>query len=114
MNEFKVTKKTKTKVDQYKFLISLMCLMNNIKLSETNITVLAYLVHYGVSDETDQFIMDSGIFDDKQLLRNAKTRLFKKGFLKRGDMYKTYELNMPDKYKKLPETITVNVIIDNA
>ena len=107
--------KTKTKVDQYKILISLICLINNIDISNTDITVLSYLIHYGINDATDELIVSSGVVKHLGILRNVKTKLLKKGFLTRDDMYKTYSVNISDEiYKKLPEVFTLSIKLDNT
>lgn len=111
---FTIVKKTKTKVEQYKVLIALMCMMNEVKLSDTEMQVLAYFMYYGISDKTDKFIMSSGLFKSLTQLRNVKNELRKKEFLIREDMYKTYKLNMdPDKLAKIPDVLELKVLIDN-
>lgn len=114
MANFTIIRKTKTKVDQYKVLIQIMCMMNDVKISDTYMTVLAYFMHYGMSEETDAFIMESNMFKSSQQLRNCKDQLMKAGFLTRGDMYKTYELNMDkSKLEKIPEKLVLEIILDN-
>lgn len=114
MANFTIVRKTKTKVDQYKVLIAIMCMMNDVTLSDTQMQVLAYFMYYGINDKTDQFIMESGLFKNIAQLRNVKTKLLDKGFLVREDMYKTYKLNMdPEKLAKIPDILELKVLIDN-
>jgi hypothetical protein len=97
MKALKIDKKTKTKTEQIKMFVSILCILNDIELSSTEINILAYYIQYKISHKTDEFIIASGIVKDIGLLRNAKYRLCKKGFLKRDPKeYKTYELNGTD------------------
>lgn len=77
--------------------LSILCTLNNIVLSETDKLILTYYIRYRISHKTDELIISSGIIKDIGMLRNAKYRLMKKGFLKRDNKeYKTYELNGSD------------------
>jgi hypothetical protein len=97
MKVLKIDKKTKTKTEQIKMFLSILCTLNNIALSDTQLSILAYFIQYGISHKTDGLIIASGIVPDIGVLRNMKYRLCKKGFLKRDPKeYKTYELNGAD------------------
>lgn len=94
MKVFKIDKKTESKVQQIKMLVSIMCILNNIILSETELNVLAFFIQYKMSRKTDNLIIESKIVKNVNVLRNIKFRLCKKGFLKRiSKEYKTYQLN---------------------
>ena len=78
-------------------VVGIMCILNDIEISSTDISILAYYIQYGISHKTDSLIIDSKIVRDIGILRNAKYRLSKKGFLRRDPKeYKTYELNGSD------------------
>jgi hypothetical protein len=97
MKGLKIDKKTKTKTEQIKLFMSILCLLNEIELSETEINILSYYIQYKISSKTDDLIIASGIVKNISILRNMKYRLCKKGFLKRDSKeYKTYELNGKD------------------
>lgn len=97
MKVLKIEKKTKTKTEQIKLFLSILCTLNNIVLSDTDKLILAYFIQYRISHKTDELILASGIVKDIGMLRNVKYRLCKKGFLKRdAKEYKTYELNGAD------------------
>lgn len=94
MKVLKIEKKTKTKTEQIKLFLAIICTLNNIVLSNTDMSILAYYIQYRISTKIDDLIITSGIVKDIGMLRNAKYRLCKKGFLKRDSKeYKTYELN---------------------
>ena len=94
MKVLKIEKKTTTKTEQIKMFLAILCTLNSIVLSSTEMSILAYYIQYRISIKTDDLIIASGIVKDIGLLRNAKYRLCKKGFLKRDSKeYKTYKLN---------------------
>ena len=94
MNVLKVEKKTKHRVDQLKLFVLILCLLNDIHLSDTYATVLAYFMQYKVSTKTDYLIIKSGIVKNAKGLKNIKSRLHKLGFLRRNPSeYNSYELN---------------------
>lgn len=87
-----VIKKTKHKTEQMELIISILCILNGIHLSETATKVLAYYVVYGLKKSTDKLLIDSGI-TKSGALGNVKVDLKKLGFLKRtNDLYNSYEL----------------------
>lgn len=95
MRALKIEKKTDSKTQQIKLVLSIICLLNNITLSETDYISLAFFIQYKMSHKTDDLIIKSGVVKNMDVLRNVKTRLCKKGFLKRDPKeYKTYDLNM--------------------
>jgi hypothetical protein len=95
MKGLKIEKKTKTKVEQIRLVVAIICLLNDIILSDTQLLALCYMIVYGISRQTDELIIRSGIVKDKKVLSNVKTKLCKKGFLKRNDKeYRTYTLNL--------------------
>jgi len=94
MKLIKLAKKTKHKTEQMELVISIVCMVSGIKLSETDIKVLAYFVIHGVKKSTDALLVNSGVTKIRNL-DNIKTRLTRLGFLRKTkDLYKSYELNI--------------------
>jgi len=114
MKLIEITKKTNKKTDQMELVISVLCILNGIHLSKTEISVLAHYMAFGVKESTDDLLLNSKILNDTSSLRNMKTRLKKLGFLKRtNELYKSYELNTKDNYKN-EDVINMLIKIDNT
>jgi len=95
MSVIKIEKKVQNHTDQIEMVISILCFLNNIKLTKTQRKVLAFYVVYGIKEKTDQLIINSKIVPKVDSLRNVKAKLCKLGFLKRyPGVYKSYELAM--------------------
>lgn len=83
----KVVKKTKSKLDQAKTLLAVFCLLSDIRLSDTDLTVLSYFLVYGVKEETRELIVKTGLLN-RDSLKNTVSRLNKFGLVKkRGKEY---------------------------
>lgn len=113
-----ITKKTKHKTEQMELVISVFCILNDVHLSKTEISVLAYYVVFGIKESTDALLINSNIIN-KGNLGNLKTKLKKQKFLKRTkELYKTYELNLSKDFNN-DDIINSNLInlfikIDNS
>ena len=114
MKLVEVVKKTTNKTEQVDLFLNLMCLLNGIYLSDTVRMILVYYVVYGLKQSTDDLIFQSKLVSGKeriQQLRNIKTQLYRKGFLKRDStMYRTYDLNLSDEFK-LEDTVNLRIKI---
>lgn len=113
MKVIKITRKTKHKTDQMELVISILCLVEGIKLSKTDIKVLAFFVVHGLKESTEQLLVNSGIVKDIPQLRNIKTKLTNLKFLKKEpNIYKSYELNMNKDFVNDSE-LNIIITIDN-
>lgn len=92
MQLLKVKKRTNSKVDQAKVLIGLFCLLLNVKLSETELTVLAYFMVYKINRRTKDLILSSGLLKSEDSLKNTMSKLKKFGMLVREPDSKEYSL----------------------
>jgi len=92
MRLVKIKKKTNSKVEQAKVLIALFCLLINIKLSDTELTVLAYFMVYRITRKTKDLILSSGILKTEDSLKNTMSKLKKFGMLVRNIDSKEYTL----------------------
>lgn len=113
MKVIKVIKKASSKTDQLQMVISILCLLNDIKLSKTDIVVLSYYIVYKINSKTDKLILDSEIVKDMNALRNVKTKLKRKGFLKRSELYKSYEVNLSKDFNFEDKEFNILIKIDN-
>lgn len=114
MSVINVERKVQSHTDQIMMVISLLCFLNNIKLSKTEQQVLAYYVVYGFKEKTDELIINSEIVPHMYSLRNVKTKLHKTGFLKRyPGLYKTYELDL-DKSFQPDNILELRIKIDRS
>jgi hypothetical protein len=115
MKVIQITKKTSNKTEQMETLISILCFLNGMHISKTDISVLAHYVIFGIKKATDDLLINSKILRDQIALRNTKSRLTKKGFLKRTkELYKSYELNIDKDFKNGSDDVTVLIKLDNS
>lgn len=113
MNVIKIVKHTSSKTNQMEIAISIMCLLNGIHLSKTEIQVLSHYMAFGVKPSTDDLLIKSKIVSGISGLRNTKTRLKSLGFLKRTkELYKSYELNLSSEFKP-GDTVNLFIKLDN-
>jgi len=81
MQLVKIKKKTNSKVEQAKTLISIFCLLTNIKLSDTELTVLAYFMVYKINRRTKDLIITAGVMKNDDSLKSTVSRLKKFGMI---------------------------------
>lgn len=112
MQLIKVVKKTNSKIEQAKTLLSIFCLLSEIKLSQAELTVLAYFLVYKINDQTKDLIVKSEILN-LDSLKNTMSRLTKFGLIKRSAVSKEYTLS--DQINVLPDNVLGMLIkIDNT
>lgn len=108
----KVSKKCTSKVDQAKTVLSVLCLLSNISLSDTELTTLAYFIVYGLTEKTKQLIISSKILKTEDSLRNAMTKFRKFGLLKKNERKEDLlaeQINFP-----LTDTTGILIRVDNT
>lgn len=88
-----IKKKTNNKVEQAKKVIAIFCLLMDVRLSDTELTVLAYFMVYKVNRKTKDLILSSGILKSEDSLKNTLSKLKKFGLLRRTVDSKEYSLN---------------------
>lgn len=114
MSVIKIEQKVQSHTDQIEMVISILCFLNNIKLTKTQRKVLAFYVVYGIKEKTDQLIIKSGIVPKVDSLRNVKVKLHKLGFLKRYvGVYKSYELAISKDFQP-DNVVTLLIKIDRS
>jgi hypothetical protein len=115
MKFIKIDKKTNGKTQQLELVISILCLLNGIHLSKTELNVLSYYITYKINSKTDNLLISSKIVKDISSLRNIKAKLKKLGFLKRtSELYKSYELNLSKDFDADTNDIRLLIKIDNS
>jgi hypothetical protein len=93
MQLLKLNKKTGSRVEQYRKVVSIYCLLNNIVLSNSELDIMSYYICYGINDSTKELILNSNIVKSVLVLKNINSSLKKSGLLtkdyknKRDGMY---------------------------
>lgn len=110
MQLVKIIKKTNNKIDQAKAILAIFTLLSDMKLSDSDLSILAYFMVYGINDETENLIIKSRI-QAAGSLANTMSRLKKFNLIKKLPN-KTYELN--EKLQlKMDTEIGMLIKIDN-
>jgi hypothetical protein len=79
----KIEKKTNGKIEQAKVLIRIFCELSDIKLSKTELSVLAYFIVYKITPATQELILKAKILASADSLRNTMTKLRKFELIKK-------------------------------
>jgi hypothetical protein len=108
----KVVKKTNSKIDQIKTLLSIYCLLSGIKLSQSELTLLSYFIVYGITEETKERVISTKILHENSV-KNSMSSFLKKGLLERSPITKQYSLN-PTINIKPDEAIGMLIKLDNS
>lgn len=112
MQLIKVEKKTNGKIEQAKVLLSVFCLLSEISLSDTELTVLAYFLVYKITDTTKELILKSEILKSEDSLKNTMSKLKKFGLIKKSSVSKEYYITEKVNLQ-LDTVVGVLVKIDN-
>lgn len=113
MKLVKIRKKTNSKVEQAKTIIAMFCLLMNIKLSDTELTVLAYFMVYKINRKTKDLILNAGILKSEDSLKNTMSKLKKFGMLIKAIDSKDYSLRQELNFT-LDPTMGIIIKIDNT
>lgn len=112
MQLVKVVKKTNSKIEQAKTLLSIFCLLSDIRLSQTELTVLAYFLVYKINEQTKDLITKSELLTPDSL-KNTMSKLSKFGLIKKSTVSKDYYVS--EKINISPDTkIGMLIQIDNS
>lgn len=85
MQVLKMRRKTESKIELASLLLSVYCLIDKIKLNETERTVMAYFMVYGIKKSTKDLILKSLILKTYNSLENCLTKLRKSGLIIKDD-----------------------------
>lgn len=89
----KAVKKTNGKIEQAKIIINIFCLLNDIKLSDAELTVLAYFAVYRQNEKVKELILNGKVLKTADSLRNTTSKLKKIGLLKKSSTNKEYTVS---------------------
>lgn len=81
MQVIKLRKKTSNKIEMIKLIISVYCLISDIKISKTEIEVMAYFMTYGLKKSTKELILRSQILNHRIGIENTVSKLRKAGLI---------------------------------
>lgn len=112
MQLIKIEKKTNGKIEQAKVVLSVFCLLSEIKLSDTELTVLAYFLVYKDSRETRDLILKSELLKRGDSLSNTVSKLKKFGLVKKSVGTKRYDVNDKINFKS-EDAVGVIIRINN-
>lgn len=113
MNVIRIIKKTKGKIDQAKVIINIFCMLNEISLSDTELTVIAYYLVYMDNKEVKDLILKGKILKSEDSLKNTISKLKRIGLLKKSQVNKDYEVHERLKFTLEP-VIGFLIKIDNS
>lgn len=82
----KMEQQVNTKLDLAKTIISIMLCFNNLKLSDTEITILAYFMMYGVNATTKGLIVKSRVCKNVANVKTIMVKLKKLGLIYKDDL----------------------------
>lgn len=112
MQLVRIIKRTGNKIEQARVVIAIFCLLSEIKLSDNELTVLAYFMVYGMTKETDDLIIKSAIHTPYSL-NNTKSKFKRFGLIKKNQSARQYEIN--ERLRVKPEAqIGMLIKIDNS
>jgi len=113
MKLLKITRKTNNKQEQLRLIISLYCIMSDIKLSETELTILSYFIVNKINDSTKKLIFKSGLISHEATYKNMLSKFKKLGFIIKDDIKREYFVNEEKFGNATDDVIGLLVKIDN-
>lgn len=81
-----ISKTVSTKIDAARCIISIYNILNDIKISDTEVTVLAYFILYGINRDTKQLIIRSEICKNINVIKGILTKLKKNNLIYKDDL----------------------------
>lgn len=82
----KMQKKVSSKIEFAKRVVQICACFNDIKLSETEITVLAYFMVYGVNQQSKNLIVSSTVCKNLANIKTIMVKLKKLNFIYKDDL----------------------------
>lgn len=112
MQLIKTQKKVYGKVEQAKIILQIFCLLADIKLSESELTTLAYYAIYKSNEKVKELVLGGKVLKSIDSLRNTISKLSSIGLLKKNP---NKEYSVTDKVKfDVEPTIGIMIKIDNS
>lgn len=85
MQVLRMRRKTQSKIELATLMLTIYCLLSDIKINNTERTVMAYFMVYGFKKATKDLILRSMILKSYNSLENTLTKLRKMGLVIRDD-----------------------------
>lgn len=82
----KISKSVKTKLELAKYVSIVYIDLKEIKLSDTDLTVLSYFMVYGINNETKNLIIKSEICKNINVIKGVMTKLKKNNLIYKDDL----------------------------
>lgn len=82
----KMEKSTPTKVDLAKNILRISLCFNELKLSDTETTVMAYFMVYGVNQQSKNLLIKSTVCKNLQNIKTIMVKLKKLGLIYKDDL----------------------------
>ena len=108
----KMVKKVTTKVELAKVIINIGICFNDIKLSDTEVTVLAYFMVYGINQSTKNLIVKSEICKNLANIKTIMVKLKKLELIYKDDLNGKVYINKNLSFELTP-TIAIYLKVDS-
>lgn len=80
-------KVVKTKIELAKAILSVALCFNNLKLSETEATVMSYFMVYGITSQTKNLLIKAEVCKNINNIKTVMVKLKKLGLIYKDDFY---------------------------
>lgn len=81
----KMEKAVSTKIDMAKNIANIAVIFNNIKLSDTELTILAYFMVYGINTQSKNLIVKAEVCKNIGIVKIVMVKLKKLGLIYKDD-----------------------------
>lgn len=110
----KTTYKVSSKIEQTVILLRFIMLLKKIKLSDTNILVLAHFMTEGYNEVTKEQVVNMKLVKNKASLANCLTSFRDKSILIKEKNFPFNEVLDSDFKYPITEKININITLDNS
>lgn len=107
-----ITKQVATKIDLAKNIVNIILCFNDLKLSDTEVTILAYFMVYGVSQQTKNLIVKSEVCKNVANIKTIMVKLKKLGLIYKDDLNGKVYVDKSLGFELTP-TVGIYLKIDN-
>ncbi len=108
----KMVKTVTTKIEMARAIIQISICFNNIKLSDTEVTVLAYFMVYGVNQQTKNLIVKASVCKNISNIKTIMVKLKKLELIYKDDFSGKVLVTKALEFEITP-TVAIYLKIDN-
>ena len=108
----KMEKQVSTKIDLARAIINIHLCFYNIKLSDTEVTILAYFMVYGVTQQTKNLIVKSEVCKNVANIKTIMVKLKKLELIYKDDLNGKVYIDKSLGFELTP-TVAIYLKIDN-